>query len=344
MLKLKMFLLGAMAVGIVAAPQAYAELAENATFYGKMHVSADYSDDGKDSSFYSSSNSSRLGFKGSEELNNSLDFVWQVESTANLDDSGSTFATRNSYAGLNFKDTGILLAGRHDTPFKLVGRKADLFGDRIGDSRNIIGTFGAGWNLRASNLFAFKSAEKSGFHTLLAYIAEEGEDNGDALSGYFMYDEGPLLFALAAERHGKGLNEEGSEAEIGFRATGTYNVDALKVGLLFEVVQDAGGVEDADSNAWGVGLSYKIDAVTLKGQYYGNDGLDGVDESGADMIAVGADYSLAKNTTAYFAFATTMNEDAASFIVTGGGHGDKVPAAEAGEDALSASVGLIHKF
>ncbi len=55
------------------------------------------------------------------------------------------WTNRNSFIGLS-GNFGTTLVGRHDTPLKLVGRKADLFGDQIGDSRNLITTGSLGDN------------------------------------------------------------------------------------------------------------------------------------------------------------------------------------------------------
>src|SRR5512133_1265746 len=50
-----------------------------------------------------SSNASRLGLKGTEDLGDGLSAVWQVESLIAMDNAGGTFGTRNTYAGLDSK-------------------------------------------------------------------------------------------------------------------------------------------------------------------------------------------------------------------------------------------------
>lgn len=55
-----------------------AALAQNVTVYGQAHVSVDRSDDGETSNTFTASNSSRLGFKGSEDLGNGLKAVFQL--------------------------------------------------------------------------------------------------------------------------------------------------------------------------------------------------------------------------------------------------------------------------
>ncbi len=96
-------------------------------------------------------------------------------------------------------------------------------------------------------------------------------------------------------------------------------------------------------------------ATTLKAQYYkASDltdcGLVDCSATGGNMIAVGADYSLSKRTTAYVAYAKTNNDSSnvvgvtnASFSAFGGGHGDN-PGTVAGKDPSGFSVGMKHSF
>lgn len=50
---------------------------------------------------------------------------------------GALGSQRNTFIGAT-GTWGTVIAGRHDSPFKVMGRDYDLFGDTIGDSRNII--------------------------------------------------------------------------------------------------------------------------------------------------------------------------------------------------------------
>ena len=51
--------------------------------------------------------------------------------------NGSALSRRNQYAGLKSDTFGTLLVGRHDTPVKVIGRKADLFwSTQLGQNRS----------------------------------------------------------------------------------------------------------------------------------------------------------------------------------------------------------------
>lgn len=312
--------------------------------YGKLHASTDYLDDGEDNSLYVSSNSSRLGFKGGVNLEQ-LELIWQIESLVNLDESGSTLATRNSYVGLSNEAAGTIFWGRHDTPMKTVGRKVDFFGDRIGDSRNLIGAAGAGFNMRASNLITYITPDLSGVTATIAYGAEEGTDKGDLVSGSLTYKQGGLYLGAAAEQHNEAWGESGEEAETGLRLAAKYAMEEVAIGGLYEVLQDTDGVSGADRNTGGLGIAYTPGGcdATLKGQWYMTDGIDGMDDTETNMFVVGVDYALADSTTLYLVYAIADNEDAASTGVSGGGHGDTVTPV-AGKDPYGIGLGIIYKF
>ena len=95
-----------------------------------------------------SSNSSRLGVKGSEDLGDGLTAVWQIESLINIGDAtgtsgsastGGAIGNRNTFLGLSSATAGTVVLGRHDTPYKIATRAYDLFTDGIADNRSIMG-------------------------------------------------------------------------------------------------------------------------------------------------------------------------------------------------------------
>jgi uncharacterized peroxidase-related enzyme len=74
-----------------------------------------------------SSNSSNVGFRGVEDLGGGLKVFFQVESSANLDEGGGTWASRNSAVGLT-SAWGQILLGQWDTPYKVATARLDPFG------------------------------------------------------------------------------------------------------------------------------------------------------------------------------------------------------------------------
>src|SRR5690606_27551832 len=126
----------AMVVSAAAAIPAVATA--DVTVYGRAHISADLLDDGKDySELNISSNSSRLGFKGNHEINPDLKAFFQIEQEVLFGSAGnSRLNTRDTFVGLS-GDFGAVQAGRFDSPFKVARGPANLFGDQVGDMKNL---------------------------------------------------------------------------------------------------------------------------------------------------------------------------------------------------------------
>lgn len=342
----------AMAVaGVMAAPMA---AQADATVYGKIHVSIDSGDTGasadappaKASGLYFQSNSGRIGFKGSEDLGGNLKAVWQFESNASFGSGNTSFGGRNSYVGLA-GGWGSLVGGRHDTPFKTVARKFDLFGDQVGDSRNVIQrpTGGTNWDLRPGNVVAYTMPSIGGFDARVAYVIDDATEDATALSAYGMFKLSNWLFALGYESQD---NATGTSAD-GLRAGVQWAPGAFKLNAFYQTTSDEGGVSGADANAMGVGAGFKMGKNFLKAQYYmvEND-TSGVNDADANVIAVGWDYKMSKRTTAYLAYASTSNDANVYYCADAGGHGGEVcgnaTAGTNGDDPSVFSVGMIHKF
>jgi len=150
----------AVAIATAFAAPAFAATS-NVDIYGRINMAVTwYNDQPSDiNDLGIGSYASRIGFKGSEDLGGGLKGIWQIESGVNLDEQNGTLASRNSFLGLA-GGWGTVLVGNHDTPLKLVGRKVDLFGDTIGDSRNVMG---GGSDTRAKNVAAYLTPNMGGF-------------------------------------------------------------------------------------------------------------------------------------------------------------------------------------
>src|SRR5690554_2638521 len=131
----------ALAVGATLFTPALA-MAADVKVYGRAHVSLDYLDDGADYNEVGlSSNSSRLGFKAEQKLENGMTVFGQVEQQINFasgekDDKSINFATRDTFVGLK-GDFGQARVGRFDSPFKVARGPVNFFGDMVGDIRNV---------------------------------------------------------------------------------------------------------------------------------------------------------------------------------------------------------------
>jgi predicted porin len=347
----------AVAIATAFAAPAFAATS-NVDIYGKLHASVNfYSDEPTGiSNLGITSNASRIGFKGSEDLGGGLKGIWQIESSLNLDEQTGTLAARNSFLGLS-GGFGTALLGNHDTPLKLVGRKVDLFGDTQGDSRNVMA---GGSDLRAKNVVAYISPNFSGFSGAFAYStdpvvngANGGE--GDDLSVYNLnveYGNGPIYVGFG---YGDGDGHEAIGAGTHYRLAGSFSFGDFKIVGQYDSLEDdntnpaATNYLNGDYDAWMVGGAFKMGAMTFKANWMAGE-EDGVGGAEPEQFNIGVDYSMSKRTTVYAMYAN--GEDVV--LGAGGGASDRVCGATscAGStdaftnsgDISAISVGVVHNF
>lgn len=235
--------------------------------YGAVSMSLDVIDNGSGPTPASqgtrgikiSSNASRIGFRGNENVGAGYSVEWQIESLVNMDGSGtSSFATRNTYLGMkgNF---GKLVAGRYDSPYKIVTRKLDVFGLVLADNRSLMGGIAGKsayiqFDGRRTNAMVYQSPDMGGLSVKASYEAgaesatQSGEVKGVAWSVAGMYRQKGLYLALAYSTHKLGSPATGTLAGVGipgnFAAAGSHE-SALKLGmgytldnLTFSLVQE----------------------------------------------------------------------------------------------------------
>jgi predicted porin len=350
----------ALAAGVAAPGAASADV----TIYGKLHMSLDYfkSKHGpsdwpydKISDVQVSSNSSRIGFKGSEELGGGLKAVWQIESGVNLNNGNGEWSSRNSFLGLS-GGWGTVIAGKHDTPMKIVSRKLDPFGDTIFDTRAIMGSGSVAgsnqFNLRTNNTVAYISPSWGGFSVIGAYVADYTDNSSrpsdndfKAYSASATYSNGPLYAAVAYEKHKAGGSNSFEPSMV--RGGVSYKFGAFKLGFAAE----KGNKDSSDGNqvlesidrwAGNVFGTYDFGNNTIKLQY--TKAGEAVNNDKSYMWSVGFDHKFSERTKIY-AVGGQLNQDDDARYVLGGGHNTNTfNTAPVGENQNSISVGLVHTF
>jgi len=315
------------------------------TVYGKIDMSIDSLDNGGSGAVASgaedndgihvSSNSSRLGVKGSEDVGGGLSVIYKYEMSADFGKSGLA-GNRNAYMGLK-GGFGTVLAGRHDTPYKSIGRKVDLFGESIGDFRSL--TNGGKHDARLDDAILYKNSFGA-VGIALMYVSEDGEKDTGATSYSISFKQGPLSLAAAGQTL-ENARAGGAEDATSMRINGSYNMGAIKINAMFQEDTDSGGTDGNDTEIMGLGAAFKSGANTFKFQYAVSDG--DADDSEATLIALGVDHKLSKSTKVYAVYAT-MDNDVNTSNKLGGGHDSDVPAGVADESYDGISVGMVHKF
>jgi predicted porin len=320
-------------------------------FYGRAHASADYLDNGQDSDLNVSSNSSRIGVRASTDLAEGLKGILQVETQINYDNGSGSLASRDTFVGLE-GGFGRLRFGQIDTPLKQVRSAVDVFGDQIGDLRNLTRLnastgapfTGQDFDARFKNgIFYNTSPFGGGFVFNLHYTPEVKEttaleDESAAYSTSFTYEAGNLYLAIAHEQW------ESVEDSNALRLGARYKFTKLTLNGLAQQATIKNLEVDEDVQVLGLGATYAISPTwAVKGQVYNLDAKDR-EESGATLLGVGADYILSKQFRVLFAYAQTDNEEAAAYRITGGGgYGDAI-ATVVGETASGLSVGFRYDF
>jgi predicted porin len=318
---------------------------DNTTVYGKIHMSQSQLDDGTDTEVDFGSNSSRLGFKGWTEVNEYLTAIWQVESAIAWDEGDGTWAARNSYLGFK-SEYGKLIAGRHDTPFKTVGRKFDFFGDRLGDSRNAtsyLNTYGLA--VRESNIVMYTTPAYEG----VTVNAMSNEDNSLlSFSAYYKRDEcklgGHMMLGAAVEMHDETISG-GAETETAFRGGFLWSNCKVKVSGQLLMVSNTSGVDGVSAMAYGGGACYTFrPGWKVKGQYFMMDCNTDMDDDAGTLMTFGLDYVPVKDTTFYAVYSMTTNEDNGMWENGRGGFGRKVTPLVAGDNVAGFGIGMIQCF
>jgi predicted porin len=342
----------ALAAAAALAAPAVASAAEftGPKIYGRIHVSLNQMDNGPESVLNLSDNSSRLGVKGDMAIAEGLKAFYQMEAGFEADDGGGELASRNTFIGLAGA-FGSLQAGQFDTLIKAIGSKVNLFGDTVGDNGNIIAGIEPDFDQREDNMIQYTTPAVGGMQAGIAYStnvnsgsASDDADEDSWMAALSYTGVQNLYLGLGYQQYGADAGAGGEKSNI-VRLGAQYKMGDL---LLSGLVQRAADVEDAsgavdDVLAYGLGAAYNLGKLVLKGQYYM---LDADNDAGANMIALGVDYKLAKNFTTYIAYARLNNDDNAALIPYDDGINDELDpvAGSAGETTQGLGVGAIYKF
>ncbi|MHB1587933.1 MAG: porin [Acidiferrobacteraceae bacterium] len=321
-----------------------------------------------------SSNASNIVVTGTTDLGDGLTGIVSVQNFIDMGSDNSpanfydTVGNGDTYAGLK-SSWGMLAAGRNDSPMKILGRQLDLFGNEIGDSRNLITADGAGvatngFDQRPGHTVFYVSPKLSGLVLRLAYTAENSANdltpgssqpgpapNGKAITNDFSvtYNNGPMMGGVAYEVHSMNTYLGATAAERAWRLGGSFNMSPVRVVALWQNDRNLGGVSGDNLNVWGVGAGVALPGVsmvghnTIKVQYYKTAGVSGHPNSGAHMLDVGLDHAISHRATVYLDYSKVSNESGAAYSDFGGGHGNVIPVV-AGSSPHAVSAGMILTF
>ncbi len=297
----------------------------NVDVYGTLNITIQDTDSAA-SDMTVIDNTSKIGFKGTEDLGSGMKAIWQIESglasggiaSANVVGNAATLASRNSFVGLS-GGFGTVLMGRHDTPYKLGTSSLDIFGDTIGDYNqgrtDGVQVIQNNHDHRSPQALAYISPTMSGFHFAAATILSSGEagssfnnpgDDIDAVSLTGFYSNGALFLSLSYQDVNAATAADANSK--GMKLGAAYTLGSTKLAFVWEDISSdiASAVPDRDS--WLLNATHAMGPIVLKAQY-GSVDIGTANASGLTantdqkQWALGLDYNLSKRTAAYFVYA-----------------------------------------
>ena len=304
---------------------------------------------------------SRLGFRGVEDLGGGLKAGFHLE--------GEIFGDDGNASGFNFKrrstvslmgNFGEVRLGRDQTPGYSKFISYDLFGqvgigkfmgwsDWNGNNQTTANNNNDANGMRSSNMISYYTPNFSGFTAGLGYGFDEKADTtnskkGRYVGGYVAYDNGPLSVALSYdESSALVLTSPAATGADRNRLTlgGSYDLNVVKLNaILQQTKDDVPGGSERKVNAYMLGASAPVGAGEVKLQYalYDQKAID----SKAHQISLGYVHNLSKRTAVYGTVAYMDNKDASKLNLSARGLG--TIDARAGDSQTGYQVGIRHAF
>lgn len=293
-------------------------------------------------------NSSRIGFRGVEDLGGGLKASFWLEAGVNNDDGTGSASNTNNQAvtganagtqGLTFNRRstvsleggfGEVRLGRDYTPQFWTETAYDPFGTN-GVGTNIAFNKGGVTGVRASNSIGYLSPSFGGVKVWAqTYLGENastatakaGDGNGIRVS----YDAGPLSLALATSSTKTGLNVKNKTSNIG----GSYDLGVAK---LFAQTNKTKVDGATDIKGGLFGATAPLGAGTVRASLSSTAQAD----KKSNQFAIGYVYGLSKRTDLYATFATVKNKGGAAVGLNGAVTG-------ANEKSSGYDFGVKHSF
>lgn len=324
--------LAALAVSAVALPAA---AQSSVTVFGVIDLAARNvkNDTSQKQLAASGLNSSRLGFRGVEDLGGGLKANFWLEGALDADTGNATGQTwqRRSTIGLQ-GGFGEVRLGREKNSNGLTWEQLDPFADTgMGANGRIQQAFTATNNSypRSSNMISYYTPTVGGFFGALNLAAGEGALGNKHIGGRVGYNAGPL-FAVVSY----GTTESSATVDIKRYTIGaTYDMKVVKLHGMYAST-DAG---PADQKNWLLGVSMPFGATVLRASYHKVDGGGTISNRDARHLTLGGQYNLSRRTAIYGTYANIKNTNTAFTVATGSG-------LTTGRTSSGYELGVRHSF
>jgi predicted porin len=300
-------------------------------------------------------NSSRLGFRGVEDLGGGLRAGFHLEGALNNDSGEGAAAVvgapAGSVRGFDFRrrstvslmgNFGEIRLGRDYAPHFWNTTVYDPFGTNGVGQALTPGMIGGGTAVRADNSIGyFLPSNLGGFSGQFMYAFGENGLNAaskklnDYVGGRIGYAAGPLSVHGA---YGKSKGAT-SGADTKYTNVGaSYNFGVVTPMVQFD--QEKNGAGSTKINAWLAGVVVPLGQGELRAAYSDYD-LKGSNNDWK-KLAIGYGYNLSKRTQMYATYARVANDGAQTKTVAN--NGLAAPSPNPGGNATGYELGLRHSF
>ena len=313
--------------------------------------------------------SSRLGFRGVEDLGGGMKASFWLEMGLAADTGGNAGIWGNSTASnanrlyFNRRSTvslsnawGELRLGRDYTPTFWNWTQFDPFGTQgVGSSTNIalgsdlqavLAGSAFGTLVRANNMASYvlpAGTSGQGLYGQASIAAGEGANGLKYWGGRIGYAAGPFDIAASYGKTDELLTGVNTDVDLtAWNIAGSWNFGFMKLAGFYGQMEADGRVAGISGTAgrdnWYIGASAPFGQWNLKGSYGGTSGNDLLDNVDATQWAIGVDYNLSKRTALYATW-SSINNDHSTFSVS-----SQAGALSAGNNSTGGQLGVRHSF
>jgi predicted porin len=299
--------------------------------------------------------SSRIGFRGTEELGGGLRTLFTLESGISLDTganaSATTFFNRQAFVGLASNELGTFTMGRQYTTVYdnlILSSGAPAFGisggavDGIGTAGATVGRFdNTLGGTRINNSAKYMSPTYAGWR--VNGMLGLGDVAGSSSAGRTVaigaaYNQGPISAGTAYMTRNcmdaTGCRATEAQNKL-FAIGGSYDFGPAKLSAVFSNEKNGKWVKDSDANVYHVMVQVPVDAWLLAVGYQRLDDKSARNED-VRQFNLMAIYSLSRRTSLYAAYSDQK--------VANGGKASMALGISSDSRQNVAAVGLRHRF
>ena len=318
--------------GVLAAPLAAQAQTANVTLYGRLNLTLEYIDANGDNPSVQrlSSNSSRLGVRGTESLGGGLNAIFQIESSISGDAGGGTLAARDTFVGLQ-GSWGTVRFGNFLAPYDDMH---PIFGNVPTYTTSILSTASiwaqgtsakaaGGFDARLGNSLRYDTPNIAGFvgSAQISLDSENGATDPFVLSVGGVYNNGPFQGGIAFEGN-KDVRANGLDDKA-LTVTGAWNFGIVRLAGVWERLDYDTPTGKLKRDFYGASVTWPIGPGTVYAFYgHAEDGKGGGsrvagvasgDNTGADQFSISYTHTLSKRTQVYAGYHLLDNDSNAAY-------------------------------